>query len=768
MMLLSGGANARRPVAAAAARARRYNAGGVHPLVDRYNTQVRREVEMKKEVELDEKHNVTRLKVGDPFDPTLPRNPKGAKGTVLGQVVMDGKRAGRLPDEEYLELAREKHPAMPITPKPTGEWLLEGASANEVVQGSDIIGGGEKARLRTMTQAQNDARMAKRNVTAGRMEAMAIQNMKDSKAFDPTALDSSARSRVDEAAGSLTMKASKQDSGVHPALSVDDYRRKAQSITPMKAPFPVDSFPPLPDDVPPQRQMTSDEWGKLEKMEEERDRTTQRIYDEAFQKWKLQKKVESQRGRRAGESVLDDRGEDEAAAKKRRAAAEDLQAKEAAAPDPLEELEKEMFPERFEEATKENADFEAKKKEAQLNLKPLPNALTVEMQKNILAKGVMPLAEFMKEANLHPQYGYYVSKKKVFGRDGDFITSPEISSMFAECICAWALDTWDKLGKPEAFHLIELGGGKGTLLARLLKNAKESCPEFYAAAKVGMVEVSPTLVATQKETIEQECGADALNKIEWAEDFDALDLHDDKYPTISYCNELFDVFAISKFQYTERGWCEWMVEIDEDPGSPEHFKFVLSSAETGASVMFLPHDVRQEAREKRQLGRTIEMQMQGYVFLERLLTTMSKGGRKGSFLAFDYGHDAYVEDSLRGIRGHEFVHPLSNPGEVDLSAMVSFKMLAGAVKRNEQLAKKIHVTKPMNQGEFLRRTGIEARLAHHLTKVERGRDSAKLAREFTKLVDEEDSDGMGHRFKVMAFSTKGELVPPCPWLPSNA
>ena len=377
--------------------------------------------------------------------------------------------------------------------------------------------------------------------------------------------------------------------------------------------------------------------------------------------------------------------------------------------DPLDNLEAELFPERFEaqhEADRtSDADFEEKKARARLNLKPMPSELTLEIQKNIQTRGPMPLAEFMKESMFHPRSGYYTTKKKVFGRDGDFITSPEVSVMYGESIAAWAVDTWTKLGKPRAFHLVEMGGGKGTLMARVLRSTM-GFPDFHAAVRVGMVEVSPVLQEAQREAITKEMGEEFVaDKVHWCEDVEGLEVHHEQLPVVAFCNELFDCFAVSKFQYTERGWCEWMVDVDSDPENPEHFKFVLSHSETGASLSYLPHDVRNDVRDNRKLGYTIELQMGGYLYLEYFLNEMVR--LRGALLVIDYGVDDYVGDSLRGILGHEYVHPLSSPGEVDLSAFVSFKMLRASVERNTKLDGKIHVSSAMSQGEFLRRVGIE-------------------------------------------------------------
>ncbi|CAI7881477.1 unnamed protein product [Closterium sp. NIES-54] len=64
--------------------------------------------------------------------------------------------------------------------------------------------------------------------------------------------------------------------------------------------------------------------------------------------------------------------------------------------------------------------------------------------------------------------GYYM-QRDVFGREGDFITSPEISQMFGEMVAVWAMMAWQQLGAPPRVHLVELGPGRGTLMADLLR-----------------------------------------------------------------------------------------------------------------------------------------------------------------------------------------------------------------------------------------------------------------------------------------------------------
>ena len=115
------------------------------------------------------------------------------------------------------------------------------------------------------------------------------------------------------------------------------------------------------------------------------------------------------------------------------------------------------------------------------------------------------MAEFMSEALTHPTLGYYMSRD-VFGTKGDFITSPEVSQMFGELMGIWALCLWEAMGRPHEVRLVELGPGRGTLLADALR-ATKTFKQFAAAADVHLVEVSPALRRMQAAALQ--CGAAA-------------------------------------------------------------------------------------------------------------------------------------------------------------------------------------------------------------------------------------------------------------------
>ena len=94
--------------------------------------------------------------------------------------------------------------------------------------------------------------------------------------------------------------------------------------------------------------------------------------------------------------------------------------------------------------------------------------LESEIRRLIAAAGPMPVADYMRLCLSHPQYGYYITRDP-FGADGDFITAPEISQMFGELVGLWMAAVWRQMGAPDNVRMVELGPGRGTLLADALR-----------------------------------------------------------------------------------------------------------------------------------------------------------------------------------------------------------------------------------------------------------------------------------------------------------
>ena len=131
-----------------------------------------------------------------------------------------------------------------------------------------------------------------------------------------------------------------------------------------------------------------------------------------------------------------------------------------------------------------------------------PETPLTKLLKERLALGPMPVSEYMQLALSHPEHGYYTSKgfTGIFGQRGDFTTAPEISQMFGELVAVWVVWTWQTLGCPKRVQLIELGPGRGTMMADMLRAAARFRP-FLDALSVHMVDNSEQLQEIQRKRL---------------------------------------------------------------------------------------------------------------------------------------------------------------------------------------------------------------------------------------------------------------------------
>ena len=111
----------------------------------------------------------------------------------------------------------------------------------------------------------------------------------------------------------------------------------------------------------------------------------------------------------------------------------------------------------------------------------------------------MPVSRYMELCLTHPHHGYYMTRDPL-GREGDFTTAPEVSQMFGELLGLWAAAVWKSMGMPNPVRLVELGPGRGTMMADMLR-AIRVLPSFYQAVTVHLVEINPALIDRQKETL---------------------------------------------------------------------------------------------------------------------------------------------------------------------------------------------------------------------------------------------------------------------------
>ena len=341
-------------------------------------------------------------------------------------------------------------------------------------------------------------------------------------------------------------------------------------------------------------------------------------------------------------------------------------------------------------------------------------------------QGPMSVAAFMSVVLGHPEHGYY-SAQRPFGSEGDFITAPEISQMFGELVGLWCAQAWIDSGQPSPFNLVELGPGRGVLMADALRAIKQAAPECANAAQLHLVEASRRLRKEQKTRI----GVPA----QWHDHFADIP----KAPTFLIANEFFDALPVHQFLRTEDGWRERYVTCHVGGDGPS-FAFVEGPLITDSQVSWEASAVLGDMAEVSPASTGLMSQIAGAV--------VSHGG---AALIIDYGHEARGGgDTLQAVRGHCYHPVLSDIGTADLTAHVRFGALAESA-----LAAGARVFGPSAQGDFLKQLGIQER-CDVLSAGRAPSIAASLREGVDRLVARE---GMGTLFKVLAIADTKDWSP---------
>ena len=351
--------------------------------------------------------------------------------------------------------------------------------------------------------------------------------------------------------------------------------------------------------------------------------------------------------------------------------------------------------------------------------------LKARIAREIALTGPMTVADYVTRCLHDPTDGYYATRPAL-GEGGDFITAPLVSQMFGELIGLWAVETWQRLGAPERFRLVEVGPGDGTLMDDALRAARLA-PDFIEACDLILIEPSGPLRAEQARRLAQSDPAPR-----WVRSLDGIDTD---APVILIANEVLDCLPARQFVRTEDGWAERRVGVDDD-GQLLFGLVGLTGGFTRPAFQVEP-------------GQTVEMSDQQAAFGRDLGRLMSQ--TSGAGLLIDYGRDRPGPgDTLQALRRHAKVDPLASPGQADLTQWADFPtVLEAAVRAGAD------VTGTRGQGDFLRALGIEARAE----RLSNGRPDAApvVARQLERLTGDEQ---MGTLFKAAAiFSPRSLTVP---------
>ncbi len=356
------------------------------------------------------------------------------------------------------------------------------------------------------------------------------------------------------------------------------------------------------------------------------------------------------------------------------------------------------------------------------------NALRDRLARLIAAAGPLTVADYMAACLFDPEHGYYTTRTP-FGARGDFITAPDVSQMFGELLGVWVLSAMRAASGSEPARLIEIGPGRGTLMADMLRTLFRLDPALEGRLQISLVEASPRLTEIQKRRL---AGLPAA--IEWQRDIRSLP----GGPAIFVANELFDALPVRQFVKTAQGWHERLVGLDVEGGlcflaGPQPIPPGLLPADAGAAPP----------------GSVIELSPAATGMMDAIAGHIAIHGGAGLFI--DYGYQGPATgDTLQAMRRHAYEPVLATPGEADLTAHVDFAALAAAA-HTHGLA-----TRLMSQGAFLLAIGLLERAgALGSTQDESGRE--RLRGEVARLAG---PDAMGELFKVLIVGPQGLPLPP--------
>jgi SAM-dependent MidA family methyltransferase len=267
--------------------------------------------------------------------------------------------------------------------------------------------------------------------------------------------------------------------------------------------------------------------------------------------------------------------------------------------------------------------------------------------------------------------GYYCrSDRARWGREGDYRTSPERSSLFAATFAHYFAKLYRQLGEPRAWTIVECGAGDGHFAAGILQTLELHFPNLFAATSYLIDEFSPHSSALARERLR---GFD--DRVQFG-NLEESQLN----PGIVFANELLDAFPVHRVILHRGDLKELYVTVDD------HGKFQWLLAAPPSDVVSQLDDYLEMLGLQPREGQIIEVNLE----IEKWLRRVAAGLRHGFVITVDYGAstemlysaEAAQLGTLRGFRRHEFVADLlADPGAHDLTTTVNWSFVKAVSAR---------------------------------------------------------------------------------------
>ncbi len=346
--------------------------------------------------------------------------------------------------------------------------------------------------------------------------------------------------------------------------------------------------------------------------------------------------------------------------------------------------------------------------------------------------GRISFHDYMQAALYSPGLGYYTAGAGKFGAGGDFVTAPELSSLFGECIADALLPVFTAY--PD-YAVLEAGAGSGRLAAQLLTcwRQHDNVPTHYY-----ILELSADLRERQHRTIEQHC-PELLPRVKW------LDNWPENFNGVVLANELLDAMPVHRLHKCTDRWYEQCVTVEQD-----HFAWCDSEPENTVLLQRLDEIEQQQPLPNDYIT---EVNLNA----EQWIKTLGQHLRQGLVLLLDYGYprsEYYHPQRNRGTlmchyrhRAHD--NPFVYPGLQDITAHVDFTAMADAA-----LQAGFRVAGYTTQAHFLLEAGLMQRLD-----AKRQSDEVDYLQHVNEVKRLTLPQEMGEIFKVMLLNRGSEVLP---------
>ena len=346
----------------------------------------------------------------------------------------------------------------------------------------------------------------------------------------------------------------------------------------------------------------------------------------------------------------------------------------------------------------------------------------------ICREGPITFHEWMREALYNESAGYYMrADTQIWGRLGDYRTSPETSALFAATLARYVAGLFEELGKPAAFSFVECGPGDGSFAEGLLTSLRDYFPEAFAATKYFIDEITPE----RRRTI-----AKRLERLGSKVEFVSLESLPKLECGIVFSNELVDTFPVHRVTKQNGQLVEFYVGLNEK----DEFEWTIGPLSNERVV-----DIYQENGIEIENNQIIELSPQ----IDDWFSVVAEKLVRGYVVTIDYGLEASdlydnaqrSKGTLRAYARHSFAEVLQRPGERDITAHVNWTRIrtVGAKLGLETATFK-------RQDHFLLDAGI---LAELVRRTDAAANEAEVARLSVGAREMFFPDAMGSTFQVL-------------------